>query len=236
MEEKCHASCIYNKQCFSIVMDLYENGEIGSQSYLQKVKKIGLLVNSMEESRKIFRTFCLLSFLDRYCNSPMIVQIFIDVNDCLHNWPMLDQLKQECLQLLTRMTTIENLNSHDTEMMCLLCCLCTYGNTSLSPLLFEVARSVWPYINRPLWTSEHFVDFICDILQVVGKQLKELHPKNFHTAWMVIYRTFIASNVSDYSRLRLLTIIEHGQRNWNIPSEITELYKEEYKTVSVIPT
>ena len=152
-------------------------------------------------------------------------------------WPMIDQLEQECFELLTRMCTIENLNSMDTDVICLICTLCrcdSDSNISLGKLLLEVGRSVWPYINRPLWNSDHFVDFISDILEAVGNHLERLFPKSFKVAWNVINKNLLGINnvdMSRYGRLRLLSVIEHKRRGWSLPAEIVEFYKSEYKGV-----
>ena len=79
MEEKCLTSCIYDKQCLALLMDIYEKGDIESENYFTKVNKIVNLVTTMEQSKKVFRTFCALSFLDRYSETPIILTVFNNV-------------------------------------------------------------------------------------------------------------------------------------------------------------
>lgn len=237
VEEKCLDNQIYNKEFSAILLDIHEKGGTISVNHCGKIEKVSNSITDEKESKTIFRTLCVLSFLDRYQDKPVINNVFCKLNDLISKpqWTMFHQLEKECSELLTRMGTIENLRSLDTDLICLLCTLCRLNsaNPTITNLLFEVGRSVWPYVNRSLWDSEPFVDFVCDVLEVVGSRLEQLHPKNFKTAWKVIEKNLIGLHVSTtaYSRLRLLSVMEHKNQMWNLPEEVKGFYNQLYKEV-----
>lgn len=236
-EEKTVTAYSYHKPLLAMLIDISEKGDLAGESYSDRIEKMAKLVTSEKESRMFFQTLCAMSFLDRYQKRPVVVDVFDELDRKISNpqLTMFKQLEKKCFQLLTRMGTIENLRSLDTDLVCL---LCTHSyrnleNTSLNNLLLEIGRSVWPYVNRPLWESEPFVDFISDILEVVGGRLECLYPKNFKIAWNVIRQSIIGVNttLSNYSTLRLLSVIEHHQNMWSLPEKTKEYYKEQYKQV-----
>jgi hypothetical protein len=213
-------------------MDIYEKSTtMSDEAYDNKIKKIAEMVTSANESNTIFQTFCGISFLDRYQDNVIIACAMQDLDKRISNssWRMEEKLKDKCNQLLTRMGTIENLSSLDADFICLLCQLCKSSNqyTVLFDLLLEIGKSVWPYLKRPLWNREPFVDFVADIFETIGKRLEEMYSKKFCIAWKVIFENLVASkaDMSYYSRLRLLAVIEHRHKKWTLPIDV-EFYRE----------
>lgn len=235
VEEKCLNAHMYNKEFSAVLLDIHEKGGTISVNHCGKIEKVSNSITSEKESKTVLRTLCALSFLDRYQDTPIINNVFCKLNGLIMKpqWTMFHQLEEECSELLTRMGTIENLRSLDTDLICLLCTLCRWksANPTITDLLFEVGRSVWPYMNRSLWDSEPFVDFVCDILEVVGSRLEQAHPKNFKTAWKVIHKNVIGVSTTAYSRLRLLSVVEHKNRMWSLPEEVRGFYNQLYKEV-----
>ena len=233
MEDTRPSTCSYHKQCLSVLMDIYEKSTtMSDEAYDSKMRKIAEMVTSANESNTIFQTFCGISFLDRYQDTAIIACAMQDLDKRISNssWRMEEKLKDKCNQLLTRMGTIENLSSLDADFICLLCQLCKSSNqyTVLFDLLLEIGKSVWPYLKRPLWNREPFVDFVADIFETIGKRLEELYSKKFCIAWKVIFENLVASkaDMSYYSRLRLLAVIEHRHKKWTLPIDV-EFYREQ---------
>ena len=242
MENAHLPTCVYHKPCLSLLMDIYEKGTMSGEAYDSKVNKIAAMVMSKDDANSIFQTFCGVSFLDRYHERPAISCMMQDSDSkiSIPSWRMDGLLRDKCFQLLTRMSMIENLSSLDAELICLLCGQCKTANPSSEffDLLLEIGRSVWPYLKRPLWHNESFVDFVADIFETIGDQLEEMYPRNFGIAWKIICEILVSSKgeISCYSRLRLLAVVEHRHRKWILPSDAVEFYKQQYSGVSPIKT
>ena len=235
MEDNRPSTFSYHKQCLCELIDIYQKSKtMTNDVYDSKITKIVEMISCEDESSAIFQTFCGVSFLDRCQDKEIIANALKNIDEKISNisWKMECKLQNKCDHLLTRMGMIENLNSSDTELICLLCQLCktTNQNSVLLDLLLEIGRSIWPYLKRPLWHNEPFVDFVADIFETIGGQLEMLYPKNFCIAWKVILTNFISSNgkMSCYSRLRLLTVIELKHRRWSFSESLQEFYREQY--------
>ncbi|XP_028391863.1 uncharacterized protein LOC114516539 [Dendronephthya gigantea] len=229
------SACTYHKKSLSILMDIAkDHATISNNADSGQIMKIADTITCGKESNDVFQTFCGLSFLDRYQNKATIACSMHDLDRHIrkHSWQMEDQLHSKCNQLLVRMGTIENLSSLDADLICLLCSSCKSHNqnTTLFDLLLEIGRSIWPYLKRPLWHSEPFVDFVADIFEAIGGKLEELYPKNFNAAWKEILKHLVFSQdkMSNYSRLRLLAVFEHRHRRWCLPADVTEFFREQY--------
>ena len=238
MEDNRPSTCSYHKQCLCEVIDIYQKSKtLTNDLYGSKITKIVEMIGCEDESNAIFQTLCGVSFLDRCQDKKIIANALKDVDEKISNisWKMEIKLQTKCYDLLTRMGMIENLNSSDTELICLLCQLCksTSPNSVLLDLLLEIGRSIWPYLKRPLWRNEPFVDFVADIFETIGDRLETLYPRNFCTAWKVILKNFISSNgeMSCYGRLRLLTVVELKHRRWSFSETLLEFYREQYNEV-----
>ncbi|XP_046842618.1 uncharacterized protein LOC124436693 isoform X2 [Xenia sp. Carnegie-2017] len=220
-------------------MDIYEKESMPKETYESKIAKIAELVSTHEDAESVLKTFSHLSVLDRYRhgNREVMFSVMRDVDgkikkSSLH---LEKRFRQACVDLLERISTIENLNRLDADLVCFLCKSCKVD--SLKSLLGEIGRSVWPYVKRPLWTSEVFVDIVVDIFETIGKQLSELHPTNFMMAWDVIRRNFIlsSSKLSSYSKLRLLSLIEFYRSGWRRSKEQTRWYRTQYDNEFIDP-
>lgn len=240
MEDTRPATCSYHKHYLAILMNIFEKiTSMPHETYDSNITKIAEMITCQDESDNIFKTFCGLSFLDRYQERPIIACAMQDLDKKISSisWQMTKKLQDKCSQLLTRMSMIENLSSQDADLILLLCRLCKSSDQSspLFKLLLEIGRSVWPYIKRPLWHTEAFVDFVADIFETVGNRLEQLYPKNFGVAWKVICKNLATKiEMSDYSRLRLLAVFEHKHTNWRLPDDVREFYRKEYNEVSTL--
>ena len=244
MEDTRPSTCSYHKQCLSVLMDIYEKrSAMSRQSYDSQINKIAEMVNCESESNNIFQTFCGISFLDRYQEKGIFACALQDLDAKIStiSWKMEWKLQNKCDQLVSRMGMINNLTLLDAEVICLLCRLCQTANqsSSLFKLLLEIGRSVFPYLKRPLWHSEPFVDFVADIFGTIGNQLEENFPKNFPIAWKVILKNLVSSKgeMSCYSRLRLLIVIEQRHRKCSLTGDVLEFYRKQYNEVRTdVPT
>lgn len=222
----------FHKESMFLLMDIYEKESMPKETYESKIAKMAELVSTHEDTESMLKTFSHLSVLDRYRhgNREVMFSVMRDVDgkikkSSLH---LEKRFRQACVDLLERISTIENLDRLDADLVCFLCKSCKVD--SLKSLLGEIGRSVWPYVKRPLWTSEVFVDMVVDIFETIGKQLSELHPTNFMMAWDVIRRNFIlsSSKLSSYSKLRLLSLIEFYRSGWRRSMEQTRWYRTQY--------
>ena len=235
MEEAHLPTYVYHKQCLSILMDIYEKGTTSGEAYENKIDKIAAMVKCENDS--IFQTFCGVSFLDRYHEISLISFFMRDLDSKISTplWQMNEKLRTKCFQLLTRMSMIENLSSLDANLICLLCHQCKTADQSSEffDLLLEIGRSVWPYLKRPLWHNEPFVDFVADIFETIGDRLENMYPRNFSVAWKIICEILVSSkeDMSCYSRLRLLAVVEHRHRKWSLLGDAAEFYRKQYVEV-----
>ena len=238
MEDTSPSTYSYHKQCLCVLIDITQkHKEMTDDVYDSKITKIAEMITSDGESNSILQTFCGVSFLDRCQSKAIIASALNEVDEKISNasWKLGVKIQDKCDDLLIRMSMIENLTSSDSELICLLCQLCKTANqnSGLLDLLLEIGRSIWPYLKRPLWHKEPFVDFVADIFETIGDKLEKLYPKNFCKAWKIILQNHVSSNgdMSCYSRLRLLNIIELKHRKWSLSGELLEFYEEQYDEV-----
>lgn len=239
MDDTRPSTCSYHKHCLCILMDIYEKSSTMSKdTYHSKINQMAEIANSeIANSDQIFQTFCGMSFLDRYQDNVIITSAIQDLDKRISNssWRVTQKLQDKCVKLITRMGTIENLSSFDADLISLLCLVCKSNDHCqiFYDFLLEIGRSIWPYLKRPLWHSEPFVDLVADVFETIGSKLEELYPKNFAVAWKVILTNLIMSKpvMSYYSRLRLLAVIEYKHSQWSLSSDVVEFYRNQYNEV-----
>ena len=231
----------FHKNSMSVLLDIQEKyPTMSHEVYNYKIEKIADMVTCETDSCSIFQTFCQLSFLDRYQDKAIITSAMLDLDKKISRFSlqMAKHLKENSIELLKRLSMIENLTLLDANMVCLLCQLCKTSNQNISCVqsLLEIGRSVWPYLKRPLWHSDAFIDFFSDIFETIGYKLEEMYTNRFSIAWKIIHKNLVTSesNISHYGKLRLLGVVEYRCRNWSLPIEVVELYRKQYKEVSVV--
>lgn len=216
------------------------NGSVSVQE--AKDSCLSLLCDSIN-TKEIFNVFCCCSWTDRY-RDPTISQLFYELvniqQDSSDYTLLLNELEIACEELLKVLTHLGTPNTLQFNIVSLLHNLSRLDDLPQSHLeavqsyLEEIARALWPY-SRPsapdLWMSEAFCDAQCDVLKACGTFLEAKCPVNTEKTFQKISAKLISSELSQYSRFRLLEIQELRSFGWKLPVAAVNYYNATYQKV-----
>lgn len=216
------------------------NGSVSLQE--AKDSCLSLLCDSIN-TKEIFNVFCSCSWTDRY-RDPAISQLFYELvniqQDSSDYALLLNELEIACEELLKVLTHLGTPNTLQFNIVSLLHNLSRLDDLPQSHLeavqsyLEEIARALWPY-SRPsapdLWMSEAFCDAQCDVLKACGTFLEAKCPVNTEKTFQKISSKLISSELSQYSRFRLLEIQELRSSGWKLPVAAVNYYNATYQKV-----
>ena len=196
----------------------------------------------------LFQVFCLSSWIDRY-RSPIISKLFYkltanDNNNGTSSSSMLlcklESAYKDVLQVLTLLGTPNAMHFSVVFLLCSTSHLKTLPSSHRAEVLCyleELTRAFWPYCMSntrapSLWNSDAFVDSLCDVLIACGQSMEVQCPVNMNRTFQMISTQLISNTISQYSRLRLLEILELRSLGWEMEHTAKEYYKSANEKVS----